>query len=129
MAEIVRSSIIYTEENIRDPFFPDNPVTYASAKADATYYNYPNNLIIFTGKRGTGKSSAMLTFVKSLSNPESEMMKDDFIREMAKCELQEVEPEHIVNMMRNYRFVSLPTIDPTVLNVQDGSGYLGKKKQ
>lgn len=90
---------------------------------DKDYYNYPNNMVVFTGGRGTGKSSAMLTFVDSLTDPHSEIFKKDFLREVVNCELpglvEAKAPEQTVdviyNLMGKSKFVSLTPIDPTML--------------
>ena len=82
---------------------------------DDLYYNYTSNLIVFSGERGAGKSSAMLTFVDNLKTPGSRLFEDGFLREMVERELPGVDYEPIANMLRNCSFVQLPPIDPTTL--------------
>lgn len=84
-------------------------------------YNYPNNIIVFSGERGAGKSSAMLTFVEGLKNDKSGLYCDDFLEDVLRCELPNsgASWSSIKNMLRNAEFVSLSPIDPTILE-KDG---------
>ena len=118
--EIVRASTAYTksEDCVCRHTGQDRP-----PYEDKEYYNYPNNLIVFTGGRGTGKSSAMLTFVNSLTNPASELFRKNILREVVTRELpgliDKSDPERTVDviedLMKQSRFIPIPPIDPTTL--------------
>lgn len=102
-------------------------VEYYGAAEDKDFYNYPNNMIVFTGGRGTGKSSAMLTFVDSLSRRNSLIFQRDFLSEVVKCELPGTVSESdtdaavdlVHELMRRCAFLQLSPIDPTTLE-KDG---------
>lgn len=130
--EIMRASTLSTQH--KDCICPQAAEETAGAARiqqnyplcdDEDYYNYPNNLIVFTGGRGTGKSSAMLTFVKGLTAPGSgsQLFQQGFLREMVRCELPglvqygnvEQTADAIHALLRKSRFVSIPPIDPTML--------------
>ena len=116
VAEIIRSSIVYTQGE--DCFFPLSPQKINSSYApqhDHNYYNYPNNIILFSGSRGIGKSSALLTFVDGLARSDSPMWNNEFLEDMVKRELQGVTLERVSRMFHSSSFVTLPPIDPTVL--------------
>lgn len=126
--EIVRASTLYTQH--RDCVCPQSDSARCHPAYDGEdYYNYPNNMIVFTGGRGTGKSSAMLTFVSSLTDPSSELFKETFLQEVVSCELPGLvkeSPEQTASLIRDLmgksKFVSIPPIDPTML--EDGGQIL-----
>lgn len=126
VAEIIRASRMYTSGGAhrRDVFFSqecDEKLLRDSCPAgDRTYYNYPNNMLAFTGSRGSGKSSAMLTFVDSLQNPNSAMFEKNFLDDMANCELASTEQHDFTALFRECTFVALPPVDPTLLE-KDGN--------
>lgn len=100
---------------------------YYGAAEDKDFYNYPNNMIVFTGGRGTGKSSAMLTFVDSLTRPDSLIFQRKFLSDVVKCELpgtvNESDADSAVNLVHGLlsrcTFLHLSPIDPTTLE-EDG---------
>lgn len=100
---------------------------YYGASEDKDFYNYPNNMIVFTGGRGTGKSSAMLTFVDSLARRNSRIFQRDFLSDVVKCELpgtvSESDTDSAVNLVHDLlcrcTFLHLSPIDPTTLE-EDG---------
>lgn len=100
---------------------------YYGAAEDKDFYNYPNNMIVFTGGRGTGKSSAMLTFVDSLTRPDSLIFQRKFLSDVVKCELpgtvNESDADSAVNLVHGLlsrcTFLRLSPIDPTTLE-EDG---------
>lgn len=100
---------------------------YYGAAEDKDFYNYPNNMIVFTGGRGTGKSSAMLTFVDSLARRNSLIFQRDFLSDVVKCELPGTVSESgtdsavdlVHELMRRCAFLHLSPIDPTTLE-EDG---------
>lgn len=118
IAEIVRASTIYTNKNAFDPFFP-NGEPDAAQQNDNNFYNYPNNMMAFTGERGAGKSSAMLSFVQSLQNKKSKLYEDSFLEGMTDCELPGVDYRNVSKMLHNCEFISLPPIDPTTMENGD----------
>lgn len=127
--EIIRASTLYTQH--RDCVCSQSaPARFHPDYDSEDYYNYPNNMIVFTGGRGTGKSSAMLTFVSSLTDPSSELFKEPFLQEVVSCELpglvEKGNLEQTVGLIRNLmgksKFVSIPPIDPTML--EDGGQIL-----
>ncbi len=82
---------------------------------DKIFYNYPNNMIVFSGERGTGKSSALLTFVDGLKRRGSEMFSEDFLQDMIRCELPAGLARYVSTLFNNTNFCSIPPIDPTML--------------
>ena len=96
---------------------------YYGAVKDKDYYNYPNNLIVFSGGRGTGKSSAMLTFVDSLAQRNSIMFQREFLSDVVKCELPGMVGESgtssavdlVHELLCRCTFLHLAPIDPTTL--------------
>ena len=78
-------------------------------------YDYPNNIIVFSGERGAGKSSAMLTFVSSLTDNNSLLFQDEFLSSMVACELPNVSLEAAGKMLKTCRFVEVAPVDPTTL--------------
>lgn len=126
VTEIVRASVMHTNQSRGEPFFSrdkseikDNDDFFPDLKEDKYFYNYPNNMIVFSGERGTGKSSAMLTFVSSLKDPESRLFKSEFLNGMAVCRLPGADPEKIADILKGCKFISLPPIDPTTLEKND----------
>lgn len=70
-------------------------------------YRSPQNIIAFSGKRGSGKSSAMLSFSDALNHPEKLAA---LYSRFGTCD------ENRDNSgLKNMRFVSLTPIDPTTL--------------
>lgn len=125
VVEIVRASNSYTSQ---DNWTSDTHLNWKNAVHpevhnpldDPDYYNYPNNMIVFTGGRGVGKSSAMLTFVHSLTQPDSKMLKKSFLEDVVNCELAGLMPgnnsvDMVCDLLKKCEFVSLPPIDPTML--------------
>lgn len=88
-------------------------------KEDKYLYNYPNNMIAFSGGRGTGKSSAMLTFARALKDRDSFLYKDSFIDQVACQELPAFGCDLIKDVVREAAFVPLSPIDPTLLENGD----------
>lgn len=76
---------------------------------DDSLYNYDNNLIAFTARRGYGKTSAMLTFSGALENPAENITIDTSTDMGARMDQN-------AKWLMNYRFVVLPPIDPTLLD-------------
>lgn len=117
VAEIVRASVM--QEQGVDPFFSQSRrdgQEELRADCDRQYlYDYPNNIIVFSGERGAGKSSAMLTFVSSLKDKDGQLFQDKFLSSMVGCELPKVDPKVVGHMLRSCRFVDVPPIDPTTL--------------
>lgn len=124
VTEIVRASMIAVHGPENDPFaasegadrkrdsgpeFPD----------DRYFYNYPNNMLVFSGDRGAGKSSAMLSFVCSLQNPKSKLYDELFLKEMVARELPGGSYCSVLNILRGARFIAIPPIDPTTLENSD----------
>lgn len=115
VAEIIRASIMQTRSY--DSFFPGHDgKSEPRTTCDSQYlYDYPNNIIVFSGERGAGKSSAMLTFVSGLTDPDGLLFKDDFLSGMVTCELPNVKAQMVKQMLQSCTFVDLPPIDPTTL--------------
>lgn len=131
VVEIIRASILYTQGC--DCFYPQpyrypnirDLETHALLERDKNFYNYPNNLIVYSGGRGTGKSSAMLTFVDSLVRPDSGMFQRPFLQEMVECELLGILGKNeddvdeaasmVYDLLHKSTFLSLAPIDPTML--------------
>lgn len=67
-------------------------------------YRSPQNIIAFSGQRGTGKSSVMLSFSDMLSKPNS---LQDF------CSYYELSKE--CSAVKNKSFITLDPIDPTTM--------------
>ena len=88
-------------------------------KEDKYLYNYPNNMIAFSGGRGTGKSSAMLTFARALKDRDSFLYKDSFINHVACQELPAFDCDLIKDVVKEAAFVPLSPIDPTLLENGD----------
>jgi len=116
VTEIVRASRVYCGDI--DPFcqgevkLGDDDSSFGE---DQNYYNYPNNMIVFSGERGAGKSSAMLTFVNSLKDHKSKLYCEKFLRDVTKGELPGIGLKDVSNMLEKCQFVSIPPIDPTTL--------------
>lgn len=133
VAEIVRASIIYGRSPSHDPFFPDAKQDQKPLITEAGYrtgggvadsftrfndeylYDYSNNLIVFSGERGAGKSSAMLTFVNSLKDRDGLLFQEDFLSGMVTCELPNANLDAVTTMLHGCRFLDLSPIDPTTL--------------
>lgn len=119
VAEIVRDSVMYENNYDSDPFFPGAEISLDDElhiACDRQYlYDYPNNIIVFSGERGAGKSSAMLTFVGSLKDTKGLLFQNDFLSAMVSCELPDVETKFVEQLLAKCRFVDLPPIDPTTL--------------
>lgn len=119
--EIIRNSALHCTH--ADPIFPrtskdqDMEDEYGS---DPDYYNYPSNLLVFSGERGAGKSSALLTFAKSLTDKHSPLFSFKFIREVTKCELPSVDTQLVKTTLEQCAFHVLPPIDPTTLESKGG---------
>lgn len=124
ITEIVRASMRYTQK--RDPLAEDDgngsrrglvaSKSEYDPENDKIYYNYPNNMIVFTGERGAGKSSALLTFTDSLRNKNSGLFSNDFLEDMVCCELPGAMEKQVGDMLRQTSFFPIPPIDPTTLN-------------
>lgn len=133
VTEIVQTSVRYEQQTLRQAVhaYSADPKSgwrfYEST--DSEYYNYPNNMIVFCGSRGSGKSSAMQTFVSSLSHPGSIMLQEDFITDMVrnempvssmqKEELRRYETE-MFQLLNQCAFIPLDPIDPTTLETKHG---------
>lgn len=117
VAEIVRASIMQVREY--DFFFPQSEhdgQNEPRTTCDSQYlYDYPNNIIVFSGERGAGKSSAMLTFVSGLKDKDGLLFKDDFLSGMVACELPNAKAPMVKQMLQTCSFVDLAPIDPTTL--------------
>ena len=72
---------------------------------DEIFYNYYNNLIVFSAERGCGKTSAMMTFSRTLTDIKG------------KLDISEV-PElcKIKQSLANETFIVMQPVDPTVLS-------------
>lgn len=117
VAEIIRASIM--QERNCDSFFRRSEHSGQDElriTCDRQYlYDYPNNIIVFSGERGAGKSSAMLTFVNSLKDKNGLLFKDDFLLGMVACELPNADAQMVKQMLQTCRFLDLAPIDPTTL--------------
>lgn len=114
VAEIIRASIMQARK--QDPFFPQSAHDDLRFTCDSQYlYDYPNNIIVFSGERGAGKSSAMLTFVSSLKDKDGLLFKNEFLSGMVACELPNANHEMVKEMLQASSFVDLAPIDPTTL--------------
>lgn len=115
VAEIVRASAM--QERSADPFFPQQEGQKGMrTTCDRQYlYDYPNNIIVFSGERGAGKSSAMLTFVSSLKDENGLLFQEDFLSSMVACELPNAARDAVAHMLRSCRFLDVAPIDPTTL--------------
>ena len=123
VTEIVRASTVYCGE--KDPFCPSNGRANGSELSpneDRCFYNYPNNIIVFFGERGAGKSSAMLTFVNGLKDRDSQLYNKEFLKEMTASEMPGISFQDISNMLDRSQFHLLTPIDPTTL--ENGSQIL-----
>ena len=122
--EIVCSSRQYTDGQ---EYFLGN---YDNTEYESSYlpqndkycYNYPSNMIVFSGERGVGKSSALLTFIDSLSNPNSDLYKEDFLNDVVRHELPGLTHQQVNSALSNIKFVYATPVDPTKL--EDGSHIL-----
>lgn len=82
--------------------------------------NYYTNVIVFDGARGRGKTSAMLTFGKTLDSLNRLTQyagvrdRESIMREVFDSPSEELVA--VVNNLGNPNFVVLPPIDPTILN-------------
>lgn len=118
VVEIVRTGALCLDGT--DPLFSrgaapsENLYEYGSS-SDQYYYNYPSNMIVFTGERGAGKSSVMLTFVDSLKKSNALLFQKDFIDDMVEHELPFSNSDQVLRLLQDCAFLSLPPIDPTVL--------------
>lgn len=134
--EIVRASGGYTrdwndlsrreEGALRTPYYDQTAESGNFCGGDKDFYNFPNNLLVFTGGRGTGKSSAMLTFVDSLGKKTSPLFSREFVEDMVRCELpgmvaseEEKAVSAVYDLLRETVFLPLSPIDPTTLE-EDG---------
>lgn len=88
-------------------------------REDKYLYNYPNNMIAFSGGRGTGKSSAMLTFVQSLQDRNSFAYKSSFVDQVVCRELSGFNSCDVEKLIDSTEFVSLSPIDPTQMGEGD----------
>ena len=70
--------------------------------------DYENNIIAFCGERGEGKSSAMCTFIKSLSNIDEEILDD-----------MQIESESIKNTYFDEPIIIDPSQFDNVHNILD----------
>lgn len=124
VAEIVRASVIAVDGPENDPLASSECVDHGREcgpefSDDKYFYNYPNNMIVFSGDRGAGKSSAMLSFVYSLKNPKSRLYDESFFKEMIARELPGGGYCSVSNILRNAQFIAIPPIDPTALENSD----------
>ncbi len=125
VTEIVRTSLMQTSRNNTDPLFFNHREFAANGTAfekildDEYFYNYPNNMIVFSGERGAGKSSALLSFVESLKSKDSALYTDKFLEDMSKRELLGISSVSVAQMLKSCCFFSLPPIDPTALEHSD----------
>lgn len=126
VVEIVRASRLYTDS--QDLFLERNNRENGKSEssylpqADCYYYNYPSNMIVFSGERGTGKSSALLTFVDDLSCQGSGLFEREFLDDMVRHELPGLSLRQVERVLSDVRFVPATPIDPTKL--EDGSHIL-----
>lgn len=88
-------------------------------REDKYFYNYPNNMIAFSGGRGTGKSSAMLTFVQALQDRNSFAYKSSFVDQVVCRELPGFNSYDVEKLIDSTEFVSLSPIDPTQMGEGD----------
>ncbi len=79
-----------------------------------------NNIIAFTGDRGSGKTTAMLSFVNFMRE---DSKREKFIEQIKKWSKKEENKEYEGCDLSKYKFVSLPVIDPSKL--LDGESLLG----
>ena len=124
VTEIVRASMIAVDGPENDPLASSEGVDQGRDRSpefsdDRYFYNYPNNMLVFSGDRGAGKSSAMLSFVYSLKNPKSRLYDESFLREMIERELPGGSYCGVSGMLRSAQFIAVPPIDPTTLENSD----------
>lgn len=74
------------------------------SKSNETPYDSYNNIIAFTGERGKGKSSAMISFLNALKSVGGNVKKDNFLREFYDNEKD----------FPKYSFIDLDVIDPSL---------------
>ncbi len=134
--EIVRASSGYVrdwddlsrrgDKALRTPYYSQTVENGSFCGGDKDFYNFPSNLLVFTGGRGTGKSSAMLTFVDSLGKKESQLFSREFVEDMVRYELpgmvasaEEQAVSAVYDLLRETVFLPLSPIDPTTLE-EDG---------
>lgn len=120
VVEIVHESRLYTENEKKHLEYRSTGAAVATYSdylptADRNFYNYPNNIIVFSGERGVGKSSALLTFVNSLAYREPELFSKDFFEDMVSRELTKISVEQAEKSLSNVTFLPLTPIDPTKL--------------
>lgn len=126
VVEIVRASRLYTDS--QDLFLERNNRENGKSESsylpqtDRYYYNYPSNMIVFSGERGTGKSSALLTFVDDLSCQGSGLFDRAFLDDVVRHELPGLSLRQVERVLADVRFVPATPIDPTKL--EDGSHIL-----
>lgn len=126
VVEIVRASRLYTDS--QDLFLERNNRENGKSESsylpqtDRYYYNYPSNMIVFSGERGTGKSSALLTFVDDLSCQSFGLFDREFLDDMVRHELPGLSLRQVERVLTDVRFVPATPIDPTKL--EDGSHIL-----
>jgi len=124
VAEIVWASAIATSKTKLATFSGSENSVYKynhdfQLQNDKYLYNYPNNMIVFSGDRGAGKSSAMLSFVSSLQEVDSKLLGKSFLSGMTSCELPGIDYESVSELLRSCQFISIPPIDPTTLESGD----------
>ena len=130
--EIVRASSGYVrdwddlsrrgDKALRTPYYSQTVENGSFCGGDKDFYNFPSNLLVFTGGRGTGKSSAMLTFVDSWGKKESQLFSREFVEDMVRYELpgmvasaEEQAVSAVYDLLRETVFLPLSPIDPTTL--------------
>ena len=89
---------------------------YSPAR-DKKFYNYQNNIIVFEGERGAGKSSAMLTFIDSLQSKKRDLLPPDdcFYKEIANKYAIHMGWEEIKSCILDTHYLVLSPIDPSAL--------------
>ena len=97
--ELYRKATRYVEEIIKQ-----SDSKSSSELSDDVY----NNIIAFTGDRGTGKSSSMISFAEALVNKEKKEHKEFFENELNNSE-----------ELKSKKIASLPIIDPSLFKGND----------
>ncbi len=91
----------FVQAKLETEFIVKDTVTYHSTQND-TMFDFSNNIIAFSGDRGQGKSSAMLSFSNALKNSKTQQFSD-----------------FLGNVISERSFVVLDRIDPTKLEEND----------
>ena len=118
VAEIVQTSNEYIKKN-------SHHREECGFDGTSHLYNYPNNVIVFTGERGSGKSSTMMTFVEGLRRPrdsygnaeDHSLLSQAFINDMLDHDFpgNKKYKNNVRENLEGCTFLPLIPIDPTAM--------------